>query len=128
MPHPTLGEDVAAAVVLRNDSGSRVSDLRRYVAARLVGHKVPGQILIIDAIPVSSTGKVQRARLAQFFSDRLQAEFVEPRNVNELCLADIWQDVLGIPSISINDNFFALGGDSIKATQVISRIRQRFPR
>ena len=125
MPHPTLGEDVAAAVVLRNDSGSGVLDLRRYVAARLVGHKVPGQILIIDAIPVSSTGKVQRARLAQFFSDRLQAEFVEPRNVNELCLADIWQDVLGIPSISINDNFFALGGDSIKATQVISRIRQR---
>ena len=126
VPHPTLGEDVAAAVVLRNDSGSGVLDLRRYVAARLVGHKVPGQILIIDAIPVSSTGKVQRARLAQFFSDRLQAEFVEPRNVNELCLADIWQDVLGIPSISINDNFFALGGDSIKATQVISRIRQRF--
>jgi acyl carrier protein len=41
-------------------------------------------------------------------------------------LAEIWQEVLGIPSISINDNFFALGGDSIKATQVISRIRQRF--
>ena len=94
VPHPTLGEDVAAAVVLRNDSGSRVSDLRRYVAARLVGHKVPGHILIVDAIPASSTGKVQRLRLAQFFSDRLQAEFVEPRNVNELCLAEIWQDFL----------------------------------
>ena len=125
VPHPTLGEDVAAAVVLRNDSGSSVLDLRRYVAARLVGHKVPGQILLVEAIPASSTGKVQRTRLAQLFSDRLQAEFVEPRNVNELCLAEIWQDVLGIPSISINDNFFALGGDSIKATQVLSRIRQR---
>ena len=65
VPHPTLGEDVAAAVVLRNDSGSSVLDLRRYVAARLVGHKVPGQILLVDAIPASSTGKVQRARLAQ---------------------------------------------------------------
>ena len=41
------------------------------------------------------------------------------------CVGGIWQDVLGIPSVSINDNFFALGGDSIKATQVISRIRQR---
>ncbi len=117
VPHPTLGEDVTAAVVLRNDSGSGVLDLRRYVAARLADHKVPGQILIVDAIPVSSTGKVQRARLAQFFADRLQGEFVEPRNVDELCLAEIWQDVLGIPSISINDNFFALGGDSIKATK-----------
>ena len=125
VPHPTLGEDVAAAVVLRHDIGSRVSDLRRYVAARLVGHKVPGQILIVDAIPASSTGKVQRTRLAQLLADRRQAEFVEPRNGHELCLAEIWQDVLGIPSISINDNFFALGGDSIKATQVVNRIRQR---
>ena len=125
VPHPTLGEDVAAAVVLRNDSGSSVLDLRRYVAARLVGHKVPGQILIVDAIPANSTGKVQRHRLAQLFADRLQAEFVAPRNVNERCLAEIWQDVLKLPSISINDNFFALGGDSIRATQVVSRIRQR---
>ena len=90
VPHPTLGEDIAAAVVLRHDSGSRVSDLRRYVAARLVGHKVPGQILIVDAIPASSTGKVQRTRLAQLLADRRQAEFVEPRNGHELC-PEIWQ-------------------------------------
>jgi natural product biosynthesis luciferase-like monooxygenase protein len=60
------------------------------------------------------------------FSDRFQAEFVAPRNINELRLAEIWQEVLNVPSISINDNFFALGGDSIKATQVASRMRQRF--
>ena len=99
--------------------------MAKYVAARLVGHKVPGQILIVDAIPASSTGKVQRTRLAQLLADRRQAEFVEPRNGHELCLAEIWQNVLGIPSISINDNFFALGGDSIKATQVVNRIRQQ---
>src|SRR5688572_4073267 len=125
VPHPTLGEDVAAAVVLRNDSGSSVLDLRRYAAARMAGHKIPGQIVLVDAIPASSTGKIPRARLAQLFSDRFQAKFVAPRNINELRLAEIWQEVLGVPSISINDNFFALGGDSIKATQVLSRVRQR---
>jgi oxalate---CoA ligase len=126
LPHPSLGEDVAAAVVLRNESRSSVADLRRYVAARLAGHKIPGQIVLVDEIPASSTGKVSRARLAQSFADRFQAEFVEPRNIDELHLAEIWQEVLDIPSISVNDNFFALGGDSIKATQVASRMRQQF--
>jgi natural product biosynthesis luciferase-like monooxygenase protein len=126
VPHATLGEDVAAAAVLRNDSRSSVFDLRRYVAARLVGHKVPGQILTVDAIPASSTGKVQRARLAEFFADRLRSDFVEPRNISEMRLAEVWQEVLDISSLSINDNFFALGGDSLRATQVVSRLRQRF--
>ena len=125
VPHPTWGEEVAAAVVLRQDSGSNVLDVRRYVAARLVGVKVPGQLLIVETIPASSTGKIQRSTLAQFYSDRLLEEFVAPRNLIESCLAEIWQDVLGIPSISINDNFFGLGGDSIKAIQAINRIRQR---
>ena len=120
VPHRTWGEDVAAAVVLRQDSGSSVLDVRRYVAARLVGVKVPGQLLIVETIPASSTGKIQRSTLAQFYSDRLREEFVAPRNFPELA----WRNgkVLDISSISINDNFFAPGGYSIKAIQAINRI------
>ena len=126
MPHPTLGEDIAAAVVLRQDGGSSVADLRRYLGRRLATYKIPGQIVLVDKIPMNPSGKIPRARLAQLLAGRLRAELVEPRNLNELRLAEIWQDVLGLPSISINDNFFALGGDSIKATQIASRMRQRF--
>lgn len=123
VPHPSLGEDVAAAVVLRDASQSSALDLRRYVATRLTAHKVPSQILIVDEIPTSPTGKIQRHRLAQTFVDQLKAEFVEPRNHVELGLADVWQEVLGLSSISVNDNFFMLGGDSIKAMQVVNRLR-----
>ena len=126
VPHATWGEDVAAAVVLRNDSGSSVMDLRRYLSARLAGPKVPGQIVLVDSIPAGSTGKVSRARLAQLFSDRLKGEFVAPRNITESRLAEIWQEILNIASISVNENFFALGGDSIKATQVANRMREWF--
>lgn len=121
--HPSLGEDVAAAVVLRKASQSSALDLRRYVATRLTAHKVPSQILIVDEIPSSPTGKIQRPQLAHTFAGRLKAEFVEPRNHLELGLADVWQEVLGLSSISVNDHFFTLGGDSIKALQVVNRVR-----
>jgi natural product biosynthesis luciferase-like monooxygenase protein len=125
VPHPTLGEDLAAAVVLRNDANSSALDLRKYLVTRLAAHKVPTQVVMLDTLPESATGKLPRARLAQLLADRLQEAFVEPRTLDELHLATAWQEVLGLSSISVNDNFFALGGDSLKATQVASRMRQR---
>jgi natural product biosynthesis luciferase-like monooxygenase protein len=80
---------------------------------------------MLDSLPESATGKLPRTRLAQLLADRLQEAFVEPRTLDELRLATAWQEVLGLSSISVHDNFFALGGDSLKATQVASRMRQR---
>jgi natural product biosynthesis luciferase-like monooxygenase protein len=126
LPHPTLGEDVAAAVVLRSASRSSVADLRRFLAYRLVASKVPAQVVIIDAIPKSPTGKLQRARLGQILKNRFAVEFVAPRTVDEVQLARIWREVLDVEQISVNDNFFALGGNSLTATQVLNRVRRDF--
>ena len=87
---------------------------------------MPSHLLIVDDIPKSSSGKVQRAGLAKTFAERLQCGFVAPKNNLEALVARIYADVLEIQQVSASDNFFALGGDSLRATQVISRVRSLF--
>ena len=133
VPHPTLGEDVAAAVVLRK--GQRVSarDLRRFAAGSLADFKVPRQIVFLAEIPKGATGKVQRMGLAERLRAELEASKTDeseggsvPRTPVEAELAAIWQGVLGIPSIGVHDDFLALGGDSIRAVRVLAQINDRF--
>ncbi len=124
MPHPTLGEDIASAVVLRADSRSTAMDLRKFAMGRLAPYKVPSQIAILAEIPKGPTGKIQRINLAQELGDQLTTEFVHPRNWVEEKIAQIWGDVLGIEQIGVNDNFFALGGHSLFAMQITSRLRK----
>jgi acyl-CoA synthetase (AMP-forming)/AMP-acid ligase II len=66
-PHPILGEDVAAAVVLRPHTATTSDDIRQFAAERIADFKVPRQIFIVDELPKSATGKVQRAGLAAEF-------------------------------------------------------------
>jgi acyl-CoA synthetase (AMP-forming)/AMP-acid ligase II/acyl carrier protein len=126
IPHPSLGEDTAAAVVVRDPIETTEASIRAYLIGRLATFKVPAQLLIVDDIPKSSTGKIQRAALAERFATRLQGGFIAPKNELEALVASIYADVLEIQQVSAGDNFFALGGDSLRATQVISRVRSLF--
>jgi len=65
MPHPKLGEDVGAAVVLKEGATATESDIRSFASARLAAFKVPRKILILDEIPKGATGKLQRIGLAE---------------------------------------------------------------
>jgi acyl carrier protein len=125
--HETLGEDVAVAVVLRENATVTEKDLQRFVAAQLSEFKIPRRVLFVDEIPRSATGKQWRVGLAEKFAARLSEqrvhEFLAPRTQAEKTLAAIWSQVLGIERIGVQDNFFHLRGDSIRATQVISRVR-----
>ena len=131
MPHASLGEDVAAAVVLRTELSATETDLQEFVSARLAQHKVPRRIVMVDEIPKGATGKLQRIGLAEklglIVSDQIENaakhEFVAPRTVVEHALAKIWAEVLAVSAIGIEDNFFDLGGDSILAYRVITRVR-----
>jgi acyl-CoA synthetase (AMP-forming)/AMP-acid ligase II/acyl carrier protein len=124
--HPSLGEDIAAVVVVRDPIQTTEASIRDYLIGRLATFKMPSHLLIVDDIPKSSTGKVQRAGLAKTFAERLQGGFVAPKNNLEALVARIYADVLEIQQVSASDNFFALGGDSLRATQVISRVRSLF--
>jgi acyl-CoA synthetase (AMP-forming)/AMP-acid ligase II len=126
VPHPTLGEDVAAAVILQEDTLVKERQLREFAFAHLADYKVPSQVIVVDEIPKGPTGKLQRIGLADKLRDELRTPFVAPRNPLEKTLAGMWADVLGLAQIGIDDNFFALGGDSLLATQLSSRIRAAF--
>ncbi|MEZ4660085.1 MAG: AMP-binding protein [Caldilineaceae bacterium] len=118
VPHPTLGEDLAAAVVLRTDAKTTAPELREFAFARLADYKVPSQIVIVDEVPKGPTGKLQRIGLAEKLASALQADYVSPRNSLEETLARIWAEALKLERVSIQDNFFALGGDSLSAASI----------
>ena len=132
VPHETLGEDVAVAVVLRENAAATERELQQFVAAHLAEFKIPGRVVFVDEIPKSATGKPQRLGFAQslghllFLSEHGVREFLAPQTQAEKTLAAIWSQVLGKERIGVQDNFFALGGDSLRATLVISRVRQAF--
>jgi len=122
-PHPTLGEDVAAAVVVTPGSGLCEADIRAFAFERLADYKVPSQVIIIDEIPKGATGKLQRLGLAELLEEQLKHHHVSPRNDTEQIIHDIFSDVLDLDNFGVNDNFFSLGGDSIRGTQVITRLQ-----
>jgi acyl-CoA synthetase (AMP-forming)/AMP-acid ligase II len=123
VPHETLGEDVVAAAVLHPGTQVTGQELRELAFARLADFKVPSQILIVDEIPTGPTGKLQRLGLAKALALELSAEYTPPLDATEMVLARIWADVLHLEQVGVDDNFFALGGDSLRATQVVGRVR-----
>ncbi len=126
VPHPTLGEDVAAAAVLAGGASATPGELREFAFGRLAPSKVPSQVLIVDQIPKGPTGKLERISLADRLQARLKAEFVAPQGPVELALCRIWAEVLGLERVGTGDNFFALGGDSLQATRVVARVCSAF--
>ncbi len=130
IPHPTLGEDVAAAVVLKQGASAKESELRAFASTRVAHFKVPQRILIVDAIPKGPTGKLQRIGLADKLADKLaaklQEDFVAPSTPVEKKLSEIWQRLLKVDRVGIRDDFYALGGDSLAITTMMIEIEKRF--
>ena len=125
IPHRTLGEDVAAAVVLAKGASLSEDEARARLGQQLASFKVPARILFVDAIPKGPTGKLQRIGLADKLAHLLADRYVAPRNDVERALCEIWQDVLEAPQVGIESNFFALGGDSLRAVRIVSRAAER---
>jgi amino acid adenylation domain-containing protein len=131
VPHGRRGEDVATAVVLRQAAVATEQELRRFISTRLAAFKVPSQVLIVAAIPVGATGKLRRRDLAEQLGlvapsherSALHTAYTAPHAPIEEALTGIWARVLDLERVGIYDNFFQSGGDSLLATQLLSRIR-----
>ncbi len=126
IPHASLGDDIAAAVVVRNPVDTTEASVREYLVNRLAPFKLPSRLLIVEDIPKSSTGKVRREAVAEMFAERMEKIFTAPKDDLETLVAGIFADVLEVQPVGANDNFFVLGGDSLRGTQVISRVRSLF--
>jgi acyl-CoA synthetase (AMP-forming)/AMP-acid ligase II/thioesterase domain-containing protein len=131
IPHPTLGEDVAAAVVLRLDVEATELGLRRFAAEHLAVYKIPQKVVFVENIPRTTLGKVKRSVLAERFRDLSVAaphawgDALEPTDT-ELRLIEIWRGILGSEQIGVEDNFFELGGDSLTAALMLTQAAQSF--
>lgn len=128
MPHNQLGEEIAAAVVPKNDRLTEI-ELRQHARSLLADHKVPRKIIFLQQIPKGPTGKVQRIGLAQTLglasrSVEIPKEDKKPESELEKRIAEIWETVLEIETIGINQDFLAIGGDSISAARIASRISE----
>jgi amino acid adenylation domain-containing protein len=117
---------VGYVVVDPNDPPT-ISQLRRGLAARLPEYMVPSMFSLLDRLPLTPNGKVDRRALPTPGRSRPQLEqvYVAPQTPLEQFLAHRWCEVLRLDSVGIHDNFFDLGGDSIKGATFINKVQQR---
>jgi acyl-CoA synthetase (AMP-forming)/AMP-acid ligase II len=126
VPHPTLGEDLMAAVVLKTGIEPSRQPLREYLLDTLTPFKVPTRVLILEKIPKSSVGEVQRLKIYDLLKDSIQIRFEEPLTGTEQLVASVFRDAIGpeVGPVGSHDNFFSMGGDSLQATGAAEKLRQ----
>jgi non-ribosomal peptide synthetase component F len=125
------GEKRIVAYVVKRDGEEEEEmevEIRRRVKERLPEYMVPSGIVMMDEMPMTRNGKVDRDALPapDELKTRYQSRYIAPRTLIEELLAVIWREVLEIQHVSVQDNFFELGGHSLLATLVISRLREIF--
>ena len=140
LPNEALGEEVAAAIVLRDGSTGSMqleAELRKFCTARLAPSKMPRRIVFLDEIPKAPTGKTLRIGLAERLGLRAtpapapvgspSREDGRPREgAVAVLLLHIWEDILGRRPIGLDDEFFDLGGDSLLGAQLLARVEETF--
>ncbi|MEV4396425.1 amino acid adenylation domain-containing protein [Nonomuraea sp. NPDC049607] len=107
--------------VVPAEGGADPAELREALRRRLPEHMVPTAFVILDALPLTHSGKVDRRALPAPTGARHSGEeYAEPRTPAERALAEVWARVLGVERVGVHDNFFDLGGDSILGLQVVA--------
>ncbi len=122
VPHRNLGEDVAAAVVLRPNAVITATELRQALASRLAAFKIPRQIIFLTALPRNAVGKIDRRQLATVALADTGTDAhppAAPETTLETQLASIWARELGVASVGLDADFVRLGGDSLAALRVL---------
>jgi acyl-CoA synthetase (AMP-forming)/AMP-acid ligase II len=127
VPDAALGEEIAAAVVLRPGAALTVDGLRSWVAERLTFHKCPRYLQIASALPKGPTGKLLRGAL-RLERTATESEAIGPADGDAAMVCDVWREVLGLNSIAPGDRFFDLGGSSAAALAVLALLSDRLGR
>lgn len=123
--HRTLGEDVAAAVILKPDMTCTENDLRALAAEQLAVFKVPQRIMFIDEFPLTAIGKLDRLELAGIAARKHAEEAAAvPTDEIEKKLAEIWAREMDLESIGLDENFFSAGGDSLMGVRLLLEVEK----
>jgi amino acid adenylation domain-containing protein len=110
------------------ENGVTVQSLKAYLRERFPEYMIPGAILMLEEMPLTANGKIDRKRLpsAKDFGGQGEQEYLGPRTPVEELLAGIFEELLRLDRVGIRENFFEIGGHSLLATQVVSRARRVF--
>jgi amino acid adenylation domain-containing protein len=138
--HLVMHEQIKEAVVLakEEESGEKylcayitspvkplAVDLREYLAQKLPGYMIPAYFEQLEKMPLTSNGKLDLQTLAAYEIEvKPAAEYLEPESEMEIIIRDIWKEILKPDKIGINDNFFEIGGNSLKILQVINKLKK----
>lgn len=125
VPHPTLGEDLMAAVVRHAGAFANEQQLREHLIERLPAHEVPSGIFFVETLPRGATGKLQRMALAGLLANERPSASSAAEGDLEHVVASIFAEALRLETASRDANFFQLGGDSLSSLGVIHRLEQR---
>jgi amino acid adenylation domain-containing protein/non-ribosomal peptide synthase protein (TIGR01720 family) len=120
-------KQLVAYVVLNNQQTHTINHLRSFLRERLPEYMVPSAFVVLEALPLTANGKLDHKALPAPDTVRPELEkvFVAPRTPEEKILAQIWAKVLNFEQVGIYDNFFSLGGDSIRSIQVQSLAKEQ---
>ncbi|AOW99701.1 hypothetical protein BJP34_09735 [Moorena producens PAL-8-15-08-1] len=107
-----------------------ISQLRKHLQLHLPDYMLPSKLMLLDALPLSANGKIDRRALPvpDNLHDLEEETFVAPRDLVELKLTQIWSEVLNVFPVGVQSNFFDLGGDSIVAIRLMAQIEEQFQR
>ncbi|MGA9377367.1 MAG: amino acid adenylation domain-containing protein, partial [Phormidium sp.] len=115
---------LVAYITLQTEETFTLAQLRQYLKIKLPEYMVPSAFVVLETFPLTPNGKVDRRALPiPDFHLELQDKYIAPRTPIEEILAYSWEQILNLKRVGIHDNFFALGGNSLLATQLMSRIR-----
>ncbi|CZF82412.1 Gramicidin S synthase 2 [Grimontia marina] len=101
------------------------ADVTDQLRALLPDYMVPSTLALVDEIPLSANGKVDRKTLSSLLNRQTENSYEAPRDSIEEQIAEIWASELGVDQISRNDNFFMIGGDSLAATRIVQAMQQQ---
>ena len=123
----TKARTLAACIVARQGCTVDPEKMSSFLSERLPAYMLPEVISVFDSLPLSANGKVDRKAISKLLSTPpVAAEGDVPQGVIETSLAELWAALLEIPRVDRTRSFFALGGDSLLATQMAEKLRQRF--
>lgn len=128
VPHPTLGEDIALAVVSKQNLVVDIAELRAVLGQKLATFKIPRYIHIVDQLPRNVIGKIDRLKLAETYAAAQKATASTNQDLNEIetRIAEIWAQELNIQKIGPDDDFFRLGGDSLSGLRMFLAVEAAF--
>jgi len=117
---------VAYCVFKETQNASSIEALRKFLSSSLPDYMVPTHFVPLEALPLTPNGKIDKKSLPHPGDGLFKREYVAPENETQRELCQIWENVLDVDRVGINDNFFLLGGNSLLATKVVYLLTEKF--